>query len=112
MRNHLRRRHDIYVKFEKEVLKAFLNRPVIIEALITLIVVRNLSFYTVEWTELYTFAQALNLEAEGILPKSHSIVHNYIERSFLRHKDIVRRLLQSAASSIHVALDIWTSPNR
>ena len=48
----------------------------------------------------------------GILPESHSTVHNYTERSFLRHKDIVRRLLQSAASSIHIALDIWTSPNR
>ena len=30
----------------------------------------------------------------------------------MKHKDVVRRALQSALLYIHIALDIWTSPNR
>src|ERR1700721_2041375 len=31
--------------------------------------------------------------------------------SWARHKDVVRRVLQSVLSQIHIACDIWTSPN-
>ncbi len=40
--------------FNLEVLKASLNIPVLTEALIALIVVRNLSFTMVEWPEFHT----------------------------------------------------------
>jgi hypothetical protein len=98
--------------FEKGIIKGSINHEVLIQALITMIVVRNLSFTIVEWPEFHAFTKALNPETKGLLPTSHNTIRRYIQKAFLRHKDTVRRLLQSAASSIHIALDIWTSPNR
>ena len=87
MKNHLRRHHQIYVKkrksknqeavnhqlrqlyyqaqandniddFNLEILQSYLNKGVITEALISLIVVRNLSFCLVEWPEFHTLCQS------------------------------------------------------
>jgi hypothetical protein len=44
------------------------------EALISLIVVRNLPFQTVEWLKFHTFCQVLNLQLEGIVTTAHSQV--------------------------------------
>jgi len=41
-------------EFDTKILKACLNTLVITEALITLIVVQNLSFTLVKWLEFYT----------------------------------------------------------
>jgi hypothetical protein len=43
---------------------------------------------------------------------AHSQVGKKIEESFTSHKDIVRQKLQSAISSIHLSLNVWTSSNR
>jgi hypothetical protein len=42
-------------EFDLEILEASLNTTVLTEALISLIVVRNLLYATVEWPEFYTF---------------------------------------------------------
>ena len=42
-------------EFDTKILEACLNTSVITEALITLIVVQNLSFTLVKWPEFYTF---------------------------------------------------------
>jgi hypothetical protein len=55
-------------EFDTEVLEACLNTAVITEALISLIVVRNLSFTLVEWPEFYTFCQVLNRACEVSRP--------------------------------------------
>lgn len=103
---------DEVQEFDTEVLGAYLNIAVIIEALISLIVIRNLSFALVEWPEFHTFCQALNRACEGKITTSHSGVYNKVKEAWERHKDVVRRTLQSAVSLIHISLDIWTSPNR
>jgi hypothetical protein len=77
-----------------------------------LIVVRNLPFRTVKWPEFYTFCQVLNPESSGFITTAHSQVGKKTEESFISYKDIVQRKLQSAISSIHLLLDIWTSSNR
>jgi hypothetical protein len=59
-------------QFDLEVLKAGLNKAVITEALISLIVVRNLSYCLVEWPEFYTLCQALNRASKGVITTSHS----------------------------------------
>jgi hypothetical protein len=43
-----------------EILEACLNTGVITKALISFIVVQNLSFALVEWPEFHTFCQVLN----------------------------------------------------
>ena len=61
-------------KFNLEVLEASLNKLVLLEALITLIVVQNLSFTMVEWPEFHTFCQVLNKACENKITTTHSIV--------------------------------------
>jgi hypothetical protein len=74
-----------------EILKASLNTTVLTEALISLIVVRNLSYTTVKWPEFYTFCQALNQACEGKITTSHSGVSNKVKEAWARHKDIIRQ---------------------
>jgi len=80
--------------------------------LVSLIVVRNLPFSTVEWPEFHTFCQVLNPESKDFVTTTHSQVKNKIEKAYEIHKDTVRKKLQSALTSIHLSVDIWTSPNK
>jgi hypothetical protein len=98
--------------FNLEVLEASLNVLALTEALVTLIVVRNLSFAIVEWPEFHTLCQVLNKASKGKIAIAHSTVRNKVEEAWKKHKDVVRRILQAALSHIHISLDIWTSPNR
>jgi len=99
-------------ELDTEILKKHLFQAVITEALVTLIVVRNLSFCIVEWAEFYTLCQALNKECKGMITTTHSQIKERVSKAWIKHKDIVRRELQSVLSRIHISLDIWTSPNR
>jgi hypothetical protein len=98
--------------FESQVLQSQLNQTVVNEALLTLIVVRNLPFTIVEWPEFHTLCQALNSQSEGVITTAHSTITKKLKGSWTNHKDVVRRDLQSAISNIHISLHIWTSPNR
>ena len=99
-------------ELDTKILKAQLNKLVITEALISLIVVRNLSFCLVEWPEFHTLCQTLNRECKGIITTAHSQVRVKVSKAWGKHKDIVRRELQSALLRIHISLDIQTSPKR
>jgi hypothetical protein len=99
-------------EFDTEILEACLDTSVITEALITLIVVRNLSFTLVEWPEFHTLCQVLNRASKGKITTSHSGVANKVKEAWDKHKDVVQQSLQAALSHIHISLDIWTSPNR
>ena len=83
----------------------------ILEALITLIVVRNLPFSIIKWPEFHTLCQALNSQCVSMITTAHSTIRKKIADAWASHKDAVRRDLQSAVSNIHLSLDIWTSPN-
>jgi hypothetical protein len=98
-------------EIDAQVFRKYLNQDTINEALVSLIVVRSLPFRTVEWPEFHTFCQVLNPESSDFITTAHSQVRKKIEESFASHKDIVRRKLQSAISSIHLSLDVWTSSN-
>jgi hypothetical protein len=47
----------------------------------------------------------------GIITTTHSRIYTQVNKAWTRHKDVVRRVLQSALTRIHISLDIWTSPN-
>ena len=89
-----------------------LDQDVINEALISLIVVRNLPFAAVEWPEFHTFCQVLNPESKDTITTTHSQIKNKIEKAYEIHKDTVRKKLQSALTNIHLLVDIWTLPNK
>ena len=49
---------------------------------------------------------------DNFITTAHSEITKKINRSYESQKDLIRKRLQSAISSIHLSLDIWTSPNR
>ena len=95
-----------------EIFEKYLDQEVVNEALVSLIVVRNLPSRVVEWPEFHALCLALNPQASTKLKTAHSTIPQLIQTSFQVSKDIVRRKLQSAISRIHLSLDIWTSPNQ
>jgi hypothetical protein len=54
----------------------------------------------------------LNKACKGKVPTAHSTVSEYVKEAWIRHKDVVRTVVQAAISHIHISLDIWTSPNQ
>jgi hypothetical protein len=99
-------------EIDDQVFLAQLDQNTINEALISLIVVRNLPFRMVEWPEFHTFCQVLNPKSVRFITTAHSQIGRKIKEAWQTHKDTVRKKLQSALSSIHLSVDIWTSPNR
>lgn len=99
-------------QLDVQVLQKVLDKDVIDEALVTMIVVGNLPFRIVERPEFHAFCQVLSPEVKGNITTAHSEVAKKIEKSWLSHKDLVRKKLQSAIASVHLSLDIWTSPNK
>jgi hypothetical protein len=96
---------------EGEVLKRTVHQNTIKQALLDLIIVRRLPFSCVEWPEFHAFVKALNREAPSIIPVHHSTITAWILEHYTESQDIVRKVLQSAKTNIHLAVDIWTSPS-
>ena len=96
---------------QQEVLEDELDRDVILEALTALIISESLPFRLVESPEFQVFCQTLNRQSKQHIITAHSSIPGLIDKSWLEKKDIIRRKVQSASSSIHLSLDIWTSPN-
>jgi len=80
-------------EIDAQVFRKHLNQDTINEALVSLVVVRNLPFRIVEWPEFHTLCQVLNPESSDFITTAHSEVGKKIEESFIYHKDIVRRKL-------------------
>jgi hypothetical protein len=65
---------------EGEVLRRTVEKDLIKQTLINLIIVRRLPFSCVEWPEFHALIKALNREADQptIIPTSHSTVTEWI----------------------------------
>jgi len=76
-------------ELDTEILEAHLNTSIITEALITLIIVRNLSYALVKWPEFHTFCQVLNRAIKGKITTSHSGIASSVKEAWERHQDTV-----------------------
>ena len=76
-------------EIDSRVFSRQLDLDVINEALVSLIVVRNLPFRAVEWPEFHAFCQVLNPQSKGMVTTAHSQVAKKIEESWNCHKDTV-----------------------
>jgi hypothetical protein len=65
----------------------------------------------VEWLEWHAFTQAINPQGRIFMPTSHNTIKQRVGAWFPQAKDTVRKRLQSSQTSIHLAVDIWTSPS-
>jgi hypothetical protein len=99
-------RTDSTSEVDKQVFCKRLDNTTINEALVSLIVIRNLPFRLVEWPEFHTFCQVLNPESYDTLNTAHSTIRTKIKDAYLAYKDTIRKRLQSALSCIHISLDI------
>jgi hypothetical protein len=72
-------------EFETEVLEASLDVSVLTKALVTLIVIRNLSYCLVEWPEFYTVCQILNRASEDKIMITYSKIANLVKKAWERH---------------------------
>lgn len=96
--------------YDFDVFKRILHKKAIQEALVRLIVRYDLPFRAVQWPELHTLLQLINPAATVMT--SHSTVCRLISSSWDTASDLLRQRLQAALSPIHIAADVWTSPNR
>ena len=105
--------HDTADEFVAQILKSYAlqNQEKIRRALVELFVREKLSFRKIENGPLMTFASCLNPYANMVLPGSHSSVQTYIVKEYESQRDLVRQLLQSSYTRIHISADIWTTPN-
>jgi hypothetical protein len=53
--------------------------------------------------------KAANREVPSFIPVYYSTITDWIYNYFSEAQDIVQRVLQSAKTKIHPAVDIWTS---
>ena len=95
-----------------QILKKVLNKKIINEILISLVVVQSLFFHLVEWSEFHALCKAFNSQTDHKIISSHSELSKKIQISWLTHKNIMWKKLQSALSTIHLSLDIWISSNK
>ena len=92
-----------------DILRSVINEEVVNRALVTLVASRSLPFRIVEWPEFHTFCMTLNPESKITISRAPVAVS--LSDMYYSQMDIVRRRVQSAISDIHLAVDIWTSPN-
>jgi len=59
-------------EIDAQVFQKQLDQDMINKALISLIVVRNLPCWVVEWPKFYTFCQVLNPKSKGAVTTTHS----------------------------------------
>lgn len=96
---------------DQEILRRTVDQQIVDQTLLDLIIIRRLPFSCVEWPEWHAFIRALNPQGHTFMPASHRTIKDRIDTWFPQAKDMVRKRLQSSQTSIHLAVDIWTSPS-
>ena len=89
-----------------------LTRQVILEALIQLIIICNLSFVIIKEPAFLAFCCCLNPEAVQFIPRSPNTIPQLLGSSLSYYQISVQQKLQETQSLIHLSIDIWISPNR
>jgi hypothetical protein len=103
-----RTREKLYsLVLEKAVDKSFIR-----QALVRYIIKQRLSFSVVKDPAFHAFAKALNPIAAQWIPTSHNTIRVDVIRYWTDQKIVLVDEIRSANSNIHIALDVWTSPNR
>ena len=76
-----------------QILKKSINKATLIKALISLIIIYNLSFYIVEWLAFYAFCQVLNAACEGMILTAYATVYTKVKEAFFKYKDTIKKAL-------------------
>ena len=90
----------------EELLKNAVNKKALDEALVQLIVIRNLPYAVVEWLELQALLIIVNYIVKIILLKSRVLVPRAINESYLSTKQQLKEHLKYLLSLVYISVDV------
>ncbi|KAK3360342.1 hypothetical protein B0T25DRAFT_535425 [Lasiosphaeria hispida] len=76
-------------ELDAQILKRALNKEVITQAIVSLIVIKNLSFQIIKSPYFHALCKALNPTASNKILSSHSTIKEHVRKSWLFHKDLI-----------------------
>jgi hypothetical protein len=94
------------------MLHDYLNQQKVRKALLLMIILNRLPLHLVETPSFHAYNKTLNPCADNVVPVAHNTIRADIINEFALWKETVKNDLHNKRSNLHVALDIWTSPNR
>ena len=87
------------------------RKRLLIEAWLRFIIKNNLSFSLIEDRETRALLSLLSDNADSLLPSTHNTIATALRKSFEFKRGIIKGGLQTATSTIHLSIDLWTSSN-
>lgn len=93
-------------------LRSVINVDAFREAQILLSAHKHLPLNFVTWPEYQALLAAINPAVQEFLTDSGSTVAGDLTRAYDAHRESVMRWLERARSLVHIAMDVWSSPQR
>ncbi|KJZ68331.1 hypothetical protein HIM_12278 [Hirsutella minnesotensis 3608] len=97
---------------EVNILRSVINVDAFREAQMLLSANRHLPLSCATWPEYQALLTAINPAVEEFLVDSSSTVASDLDRAYDTHQQSVCRWLEGARSLVHIAMDVWSSPQR
>jgi hypothetical protein len=102
---------EIQQEHKQQIIKNALNPEVLEQLYVQWITAHGVPFNQVRWPKFRAFLEYISPEANCLLPHSPTTVSSWVTRIYTQEKEHIKQGLQSALSSIHFTVDMWTSPN-
>lgn len=105
---------EVQLVKEKEMntLRSVINVDAFREAQMLLSAHKHLPLNFVAWPEYQALLTAINPAVQEFLTDSGNTVAGDLNRAYDAHRESVQRSLSRARSRVHIAMDVWSSPQR
>ncbi|KAF6515003.1 hypothetical protein HZS61_008783 [Fusarium oxysporum f. sp. conglutinans] len=97
---------------ERNTLRSVINVDAFREAQMLLSAHRHLPLNFVTWPEYQALLTAVNPAVQEFLTDSGNTVAADLDRAYDAHQQSVKKWLEHARSLVHIAMDVWSSPQR
>jgi hypothetical protein len=97
---------------EGNTLRSVINVDAFREAQMLLSAHRHLPLNFVTWPEYQALLTAVNPAVQEFLTDSGNTVAADLDRAYDAHQQSVKKWLEHARSLVHIAMDVWSSPQR
>ncbi len=75
------------------------------------VIQNSLPLALIEYPSTRELLLGLDDDADNLLPSSHNTVAADLKRAYFFKRDLIKESLLSVTFSIHLVIDLWTSPN-
>ncbi|KAL5583979.1 hypothetical protein FOVSG1_015330 [Fusarium oxysporum f. sp. vasinfectum] len=97
---------------ERNTLRSVINVDAFREAQMLLSAHRHLPLNFATWPEYQALLTAVNPAVQEFLTDSGNTVAADLDRAYDAHQQSVKKWLEHARSLVHIAMDVWSSPQR